>query len=129
MIAALLFATVRDIIWDVLLVMALTGVGVGTIFAAVPALIVDSVPAPQATSAIGFNQVLRTIGVTIGSALCGILLRAATPTSARTPVDHGYTAAAILGASVLLVTALAGITAAYLTRNGPSSTEASARSA
>ncbi len=127
--AALVFATVRGDIWDVLIVMALTGLGVGTLFATIPALILDSVPAAETTSAIGFNQVLRTIGVTIGSALCGILLQAATPTNATIPADHGYTTAATLGAAVLLVTTLAGIAAAYLTRKRPGSSATSVRSA
>ena len=79
LLAALLFAAFRGSIWNVLAVMGLTGLGVGTLFATVPALITASVPAAETTSAAGFNQVARTIGVTIGSALCGIILEAATP--------------------------------------------------
>src|SRR5271156_5302898 len=42
LLAALLFAAFRESIWNVLAVMGLTGLGVGTLFATVPALITAS---------------------------------------------------------------------------------------
>jgi predicted MFS family arabinose efflux permease len=114
LLAALLFAAFRESIWNVLAVMGLTGLGVGTLFATVPALITASVPAAETTSAVGFNQVARTIGVTIGSALCVIILEAATPAGGSIPRDSGYTTAALTGASILLATAVAGVLAAPL---------------
>jgi NAD(P)-dependent dehydrogenase (short-subunit alcohol dehydrogenase family) len=70
--------------------------------------------AATATSAVGFNQAARTIGVTIGSALCGIILEAATPAGGSIPRDSGYTTAALIGASILLATAVAGVFAVPL---------------
>ena len=114
LLAALLFAAFRESIWNVLAVMGLTGLGVGTLFATVPALITASVSAAETTSAVGFNQVARTIGVTIGIALCGIILEAATPAGGSIPRDSGYTTAALIGASILLATAVAGVFAVPL---------------
>jgi NAD(P)-dependent dehydrogenase (short-subunit alcohol dehydrogenase family) len=116
LLAVLLFAAFRGSIWNVLAVMGLTGLGVGTLFATVPALITASVPAAETTSAVGFNQVARTIGVTIGSALCGIILEAATPAGGSIPRDSSYTTAALTGASILLATAVAGVLAVLLAR-------------
>jgi MFS family permease len=126
LLAALLFAAFRESIWNVLAVMGLTGLGVGTLFATVPALITASVPAAETTSAVVFNQVARTIGVTIGSALCGIILEAATPAGGSIPRDSGYTTAALIGAGILLATAVAGVLAAPLARRGLKSTFAEA---
>lgn len=129
LLAALLFAAFRGSIWNVLAVMGLTGLGVGTLFATVPALITASVPAAETTSAVGFNQVARTIGVTIGSALCGIILEAATPAGGSIPRDSGYTTAALIGASILLATAVAGVLAAPLARRARPDTDQVRRSA
>ncbi len=63
-------------------------------------------PPGETGSAIGFNHVLRTIGFSAGSALTGLVLAAATPTGAALPLDRGYTAAALIGAAFLLVTAV-----------------------
>lgn len=109
--ASVMFAVMRNDIWSVLAVMGVVGLGVGTLFATVPALITSSVEPAETSSAIGFNQVARTIGVTIGSALCGVVLAAATPVRAAVPSDRGYTVAALIGAGVLLVTAIAGVLA------------------
>jgi hypothetical protein len=56
-----------------------------------PALILAAVPPQQTGSAIGLNQVLRTVGGSVGSALVGALLAAATLTGERLPLEHGYT--------------------------------------
>ena len=42
--------------------MAVAGLGVGTVFAALPGLIVSAVPAGETGSAMSLNQVLRYVG-------------------------------------------------------------------
>jgi hypothetical protein len=51
--------------------MGILGVGLGATSAAIPGLIVGAVPEEQTGSALGFFQVVRYIGFSLGSALTG----------------------------------------------------------
>jgi MFS family permease len=104
--ANLLFALDRSHLWEVLVVMALAGLGVGCTFAALPGLIVASVPAHETGSAMSFNQVLRYVGYSMGSALSATVLEAHTPTGQQLPTGDGYTVVALLGIGVLVVAAV-----------------------
>lgn len=97
----------RGNLWNVLAVMGLAGLGVGALFAMVPVLIVECVPADETASAVGFNLVARTLGVAAGSAVCGVVLQSATPTHAAVAAASGYTTAALIATGVLLTTAVA----------------------
>jgi MFS family permease len=101
-----LFALARSQLWEVFLVMAVAGLGVGAAFAAFPALIVSAVPASETGSAMSLNQVLRYTGFAIGSALTATVLTAATADGAPAPGAGGYTTVAVLGLVVCLATAL-----------------------
>jgi MFS family permease len=87
--------------------MAVLGFGVGTFSAAMPALILSATPPAETAAAMGVNQVVRSTGFALGSALGGLVLAAATPAGATFPAESGYTAAAVIGVVVVLVTALA----------------------
>lgn len=103
-IAALaLFASARSGLWEVLVVMVLAGIGVGIVFASMPILIVSVVPASETGSALGFNQVLRTIGGSVGSAASAAALTAHTSSASPFPLDVGYTEAAMIGIAVLVL--------------------------
>ena len=104
--AFVLFALARSQLWEVFLVMAVAGLGVGAAFAAFPALIVSAVPASETGSAMSLNQVLRYTGFAIGSALTATILTAATADGAPAPAAGGYTTVAVLGLVVCLATAL-----------------------
>ena len=104
--AFVLFALARSQLWEVFLVMAVAGLGVGAAFAAFPALIVSAVPASETGSAMSLNQVLRYTGFAIGSALTATVLTAATPDGGPAPGAGGYTTVAVLGLVVCLATAL-----------------------
>jgi MFS family permease len=56
--------------------MGAIGLGIGFTFAAMPGLIVAAVPRQETGSAMGFYQVSRFIGFSLGSGLCVSLLRA-----------------------------------------------------
>jgi MFS family permease len=105
-VANLLFALDRSQIWEVLLVMALAGLGIGCTFAALPGLIVASVPAHETGSAMSFNQVLRYVGYSIGSALSATVLEAHTPAGQQLPTGDGYTVVAVIAIGVLVVAAV-----------------------
>jgi MFS family permease len=105
--AFLLFLVLRDQLWELFVLMAVAGLGVGAAFAAFPALIISTVPASETGSAMSLNQVLRYVGFATGSALTATLLAAATPAGASSPAGSGYRAIAIVGLAVCLLTAAA----------------------
>jgi predicted MFS family arabinose efflux permease len=107
----LVFAFERTSPWEVVVVMALAGLGMGCTFAALPGLIVASVPAHETGSAMSFNQVLRYVGYSLGSALSATVLEAHTPRGELLPTGDGYTTVALLGIAVLLV---AGVVSAVV---------------
>lgn len=108
-VGLLLFGLVRDELWQLFVGTAVSGIGVGMLFAALPGLIVGAVPAGETGSAMSLNQVLRYIGFAIGSALSATLLEAATPDGAGQPAGGGYVAIAVVGCAACL--AVAGLTA------------------
>ncbi|MGH3240806.1 MAG: hypothetical protein ACRDNL_10515, partial [Spirillospora sp.] len=104
--ALLVFALARGQLWLVFGVMGLLGVGVGVFSAAMPAAILAVTPPEETSSAMSFNQVVRSTGFSVGSALGGLMLAAHTGTGKTFPTESGYTAAASAGAAVLAVTVL-----------------------
>jgi MFS family permease len=110
-IGLLMFGLLRDELWQLLLGSAVAGLGVGCAFAALPGLIVASVPAAETGSAMSLNQVLRYIGFAVGSALSATLLEAATPAGAAYPASSGYVAIAAVGCGAcVLMAALTAFT-------------------
>ncbi|WP_370369694.1 MFS transporter [Catenulispora sp. GP43] len=94
------FAVARSTIAGPLVAMTLLGLGVGAFSAAMPAVILEVTPARETASAMGVNQVVRSIGFSLGSTLSALLLAAHTPAGALFPTDEGFTAAAWIGAAV-----------------------------
>ena len=116
-VGELFFGVVRDDLWQLFLAMAVAGFGVGTVFAALPGLIVAAVPASETGSAMSLNQVLRYIGFALGSALSATVLEAGTADGAAYPGSDGYTAIAWIGIATCL--ALATLTAVLPGRAAP----------
>ncbi|MGH3391598.1 MAG: MFS transporter [Actinomadura sp.] len=105
--ALVLFALTRSRLWESFAVMALLGLGVGTFSAAMPGTILAVTPAGETSSAMSFNQVVRSVGFAIGSALSGLILSAHTNAGTegeRFPTDHGYSVAAWAGAATMAAT-------------------------
>jgi MFS family permease len=90
----------HDHVWQALLSMALAGVGSGMTFATLPVLLVRAVPAAETSSALAFNQVLRYIGFSVGSAV-GITVLSLV--SGPIPDEHGFTTAMAVNAAVWVV--------------------------
>ncbi|HET7140769.1 MAG TPA: MFS transporter, partial [Arthrobacter sp.] len=63
-------------LWEILVGMLVLGVGMGTSYAAMPALIARSVATAELGSSVSFNQVLRTVGSSFGTAVAGAVLAA-----------------------------------------------------
>lgn len=76
MTATLALAAWHDAYWQALAVMALGGLGSGFTFSSLAMLMVPHVPAAETGSAMAFNQVLRYLGFTAGSAVSVALMAA-----------------------------------------------------
>lgn len=106
-----LFALWHDALWQAFAAMAVVGLGLGLTFAAIPGLLVAAVPAAETGSALGFYQVVRYLGFSLGSALTAALLAAHTAPGQALPFEAGYTtvlwaSAAICGAAAVLACVL-----------------------
>lgn len=110
-VANLLLALWHAEVWQLLLVMAIGGVGSSLSFHAVPLLVVRDVPASETGSAMSFNIVLRFVGFSVGSALSLAVLEAMSV--GGRPVEDGYVAVAWLGVAV---STLAAVTCLALVR-------------
>ncbi|WP_307804830.1 MFS transporter [Streptomyces sp. VRA16 Mangrove soil] len=109
------FLLARSSLWGIGTMMALAGLGVGVTFAVTPGLIVAGVPAAETGSAMSFNQVVKYIGYSTGSALSAVVLQAATAPGASLPGNDGYRTAGLVGCAAFAVT---GVLAVALTRGG-----------
>lgn len=100
--------------------MAMTGAGVGGVFAVNPIQIVDGVPANETGSSLSFYQLVRTVAYSVGSVLSATLLVAGTPAGSHLPTNAGYSAAALADLTVLACAFLAGL---VLALTEPSTTD------
>ncbi|MFI5565613.1 MFS transporter [Amycolatopsis japonica] len=118
--SALLFAAGNRSFLLVLAAIALLGFAVGGVFAVMPKLVLAGVPQGETASVLSINQIARSIGMAVGSALAGLLLAAATPDGALLPSRTGYLTTALWALPLLAVSA-----AIILTNRAPRPTRAS----
>ncbi len=67
-----------DAPWQLLVASCVASAGVGIGYAAMPTLILDSVPAHEAGSAVGVNGLMRSTGTTLAAAVMATLLTSST---------------------------------------------------
>ena len=108
-VAGAFFALVHDELWQAFAAMGLLGVGFGFTFAAIPGLITRSVPTREVGSAMGFYQVIRSIGFSVGSALVASVLAAHEAAAASFPTESGFTVALWIGAAVSVAAAVVAL--------------------
>ncbi|GAB2450642.1 MFS transporter [Nocardia tengchongensis] len=106
--SALLFVASHQSLLAVLAAIALLGFAVGGVFAVMPKLVLVGVPQEETASVLSINQIARSIGMSIGSALAGFLLADTTPSGSMLPTQSGYFSTALwalppLAASVLII--------------------------
>ena len=100
------FALEHGSLWMAFVSTGISGVGVGFTFAAMPGYIVRAVPAHETGSAMGFYQILRSIGLAMGSAVSAVVLAAYTPAGSLLPSVGGFRSALLLGVLLCLITAV-----------------------
>jgi MFS family permease len=104
--AAIFFAVEHSALWEAFFAFGVIGMGVGFTLGAMPGFIVRSVALTETGSAMGFFQVVRALGVTVGSALSAAVLMAHTPHGEALPNGDGFTVALFLAGGLCLATAV-----------------------
>jgi MFS family permease len=107
--AGVFFALVHGALWQACVMMALLGLGFGFTFAAIPGLITRSVPAREVGSAMGFYQVVRSIGFSAGSALVASILASHAVAGSPFPAVGGYTTALWVGAVIAVFATIVAV--------------------
>jgi MFS family permease len=102
--AMLFFGLTGDALWQAFVTMAFVGLGLGFTFAAMPGLIVSSVPQGETSSAMSFYQVTRYVGFSIGSGLAVTFVRAFDH-GAAVPTSDAYNKTFLIGAALCLLSA------------------------
>lgn len=85
------FLAVHGALWAAFVMMAFVGAGIGLTAALIPSLIVRAVPPEETGSALGFFQVARFIGYSVGSAVSAAIVATNTRPHGRFPSETGYT--------------------------------------
>jgi MFS family permease len=100
------FAFLHGELWESFVMMGILGIGLGTTYAAIPGLIVRSVPPRETGSAMGFYQVVRYVGFSLGSAVTASILTSHTSSSTGRPDLVGYTTVFWAAAAICILAAL-----------------------
>jgi predicted MFS family arabinose efflux permease len=109
-VACVLFAGTRGmgVVWPVG-VMGVLGFGVGGFSAVMPQAILAVTPTEETAAAMSVNQVVRSVGFSLGSALSGLVLAAHTAPGSFAPTDSGYSTAAWTAAALALLTTVLAV--------------------
>jgi MFS family permease len=103
-LVALLFAFEHSALWEAFVTAAICGLAVGFTTGAMPGFIVRAVDPSETGSAMGFYQVVRSIGQTVGSALSAAVLMSHTRHGHAIPDVGGYKMALIIASALCLAT-------------------------
>jgi MFS family permease len=103
-VGAMFFALEHSALWEAFVTLAVSGLGVGFTTGAMPGFITRAVAQSETGSATGFYQVVRSIGLTVGSALSAAVLMAHTRHGQALPDVDGFKTALIIAAALCLAT-------------------------
>jgi MFS family permease len=116
--AAVLFGLVHGALWEAFVASGLAGLAIGFTTGAMPGFIVRAVAATETGSATGFYQVVRSIGLTLGSALSAAVLTANTRVGQAIPDVEGFRDMLLIAAGVCVATAILSFVLPGRTANG-----------
>ena len=100
-LSTLFFALEHRALWEAFVAAGFAGIGIGFTFAAMPGFIVRAVPPSETGSATGFYQVLRSIGLSVGSALAAAVLTAYTHAGQTNPSIGGFRVTLLVASRVV----------------------------
>jgi len=104
--STLFFAFENQWLWEAFLVSGLVGIAIGFTFAAMPGFIVRAVLPSETGSATGFYQLLRSVGLSVGSALAAAILTAYTHSGHIYPTAEGFQITLLTASAVCAGTAI-----------------------
>jgi MFS family permease len=104
--AAVFFGLEHGALWEAFVASGVVGLAIGFTTGAMPGFIVRAVAATETGSATGFYQVVRSIGLTLGSALSAAVLTANTHAGQAIPDLAGFRDTLLIAAGVCVATAL-----------------------
>jgi MFS family permease len=104
--STLLFAVDHRSLWEAFVTAGLSGIAVGFTFAAMPGFIVRAVAPAQTGSATGFYQTLRSVGLSVGSALAAAVLTGYTRAGATYPSVEGFRVSLLVASGLCAATAV-----------------------
>ena len=122
-IAALTFSYEHRSLWEAFVAVGIAGLGAGLTFAAMPGYTVRATPPADTGAALGFYQLLRSVGLSIGSAVAGAILAHDTLAGAALPTQSGFLTTLNVAAGLLLVAAVMSYLPLGDTPTAPSSLE------
>jgi MFS family permease len=105
----LVLAEWHDEPWQIVVAMIALGVGVAFAFAAMAALITESVRPTETGVATGMNTVMRTVGGVVGGQIGAVLLTAHTIGATDVPSETGFVDAFWLAAGAAFVGAIVSL--------------------
>jgi len=94
--------------WEILLAMTVVGTGIGFAFAALANLVVEAVPPGQTGVATGMNQVMRSIGSSLGGQITASVIAAQVAVGGL-PLESGFTLAFLICAGAMTLGVTAGL--------------------
>ncbi|WP_020386111.1 MFS transporter [Kribbella catacumbae] len=108
-------------VWQLIVVSAVIGAGIGFAYGAMPALIMGAVPISETAAANSLNTLMRSIGTSISSAVAGVILAQMTMSLGpiSVPSENGFRVILAIGSGAALT---AFIIAAFIPRRRPAVT-------
>jgi MFS family permease len=101
-----------DAPWQLLVASCIASAGVGIGYAAMPTLILDSVPVHEAGSAVGINGLMRSVGTSVAAAVMAALLTSSTTRlgSMELPTKGAFQLCFVVGAAAAFLGVLIAAT-------------------
>jgi MFS family permease len=112
-------------VWQLVLVSALIGAGIGLAYGAMPALIMSAVPVSETAAANSLNTLMRSIGTSVSSAVAGVILAQLTISlgPVQVPAQDGFRLIMAIGCGTALLALVIAAFIPGMRRPGPSTPE------
>jgi len=97
--------------WQILVINAIIGVGIGLGYAAMPILIMHAVPATETGAANGLNALMRSLGTSVAAAVMGAVLAAYAidVDGIAIPTREGFDLTFVLGLGAAVIAGVIGL--------------------
>jgi EmrB/QacA subfamily drug resistance transporter len=104
-----LLSVAHDREWEMILAVALLGLGIGLSFASMANLIVEAVPQKQTGEATGMNTIMRTVGGAFGGQIAAAIVADHVVAATGFPEESGFTTAFVMGTVAVTLAFLAAL--------------------